>query len=46
MATASEASAPPALEDVIVRDLDDAPVALGSLWRDRPIVLTFVRHFG
>jgi len=46
MATASEASAPPTLEDVVVRDLDDGPVPLGSLWQDRPIVLAFVRHFG
>jgi hypothetical protein len=23
-----------------------APVALGDLWRSRPVVLAFVRHFG
>lgn len=22
------------------------PVALGSLWAERPIVLVFIRHFG
>ena len=28
--------------------LDEAgqPVALGSLWKDKPAVLVFVRHFG
>jgi len=28
--------------------LDEAgkPVELGSLWRERPVVLVFVRHFG
>jgi peroxiredoxin len=46
MATASAASAPPALEGVTVQDLDGAPVQLSSLWEDRPVVLAFVRHFG
>lgn len=27
-------------------DPDGQPVELGSLWRDRPVVLAFVRHFG
>ena len=30
-------------------ELDDwtgTPVHLGSLWKDQPIVLVFIRHFG
>lgn len=27
-------------------DGDGQPVTLGDLWRDRPVVLVFVRHFG
>jgi hypothetical protein len=37
---------PPELGTVVIRDLDGAAVELGSLWRDRPIVLVFLRHFG
>jgi hypothetical protein len=29
-----------------VLDLDGRAVPLDSLWRDRPVVLAFVRHFG
>lgn len=29
-----------------VLDERGAEVALGSLWRERPVVLVFVRHFG
>ena len=29
-----------------VLDEAGAAVVLGSLWRDRPAVLVFVRHFG
>jgi hypothetical protein len=40
--------------DAVIRDLADAPVLdtggravpLSSLWRDRTVVLAFVRHFG
>jgi hypothetical protein len=28
------------------RDGPGGPVALGSLWRERPVVLVFIRHFG
>ena len=27
-------------------DADGRSVRLGSLWRERPIVLVFIRHFG
>ena len=35
-----------ALSSVEVLDLDGQPVKLGTLWRERPVVLTFIRHFG
>ena len=34
------------LSAATVLDLDGGVVALGTLWRDRPAVLVFVRHFG
>ncbi len=34
------------LGDLSVLDLDGRSVRLGELWRERPIVLVFVRHFG
>lgn len=37
---------PPELGSVVVRDLDGGAVELGALWRERPIVLVFLRHFG
>jgi hypothetical protein len=34
------------LADVTLKDSEDRPVRLGSLWQDRPAALVFVRHFG
>ena len=34
------------LGEVTVKDALDHPVRLGSLWKDRPAALVFVRHFG
>ena len=34
------------LASLQVTGLDGQPVRVGSLWRDRPLVLVFVRHFG
>jgi hypothetical protein len=34
------------LASLTVLDADRQPVTLGSLWRDRIVVLAFVRHFG
>lgn len=34
------------LATMTVLDEDGASVLLGSLWRDQPAVLVFVRHFG
>lgn len=34
------------LAALTVLDEGGRPVVLGTLWRDRPAVLAFVRHFG
>ena len=31
---------------VLVEDLEGRSRRLGDLWRDRPVVLVFLRHFG
>jgi hypothetical protein len=35
-----------ALAGLEVRDGDDRPHRLGDLWRERPVLLLWVRHFG
>jgi hypothetical protein len=35
-----------ALSEAPVLDPEGRAVALSSLWRDRTVVLSFVRHFG
>jgi cytochrome oxidase Cu insertion factor (SCO1/SenC/PrrC family) len=37
---------PPELAEIELVDEKGTKVRLGDLWRERPIVLTFVRHFG
>jgi hypothetical protein len=34
------------LSDVTLSDHTGAAVRLGDLWRDQPVVLVFLRHFG
>jgi hypothetical protein len=34
------------LAEMTVQDPRGEPVVLGTLWRDKPAVLAFVRHFG
>lgn len=34
------------LADSMVQDLDGNHVRLGDFWKDQPVVLAFVRHFG
>ena len=34
------------LEDTVVKDVEGQDFRLGELWRERPAVLVFVRHFG
>jgi hypothetical protein len=35
-----------ALAECIVKDEKGADVRVGDLWKDRTVVLAFVRHFG
>ena len=34
------------LADCVVKDVEGRDVRVGDLWRDGPVVLVFVRHFG
>ena len=34
------------LADVSVKDLEGRELRLGGLWRDKPAVLVFLRHYG
>ena len=34
------------LEDVVLKDDQGRDVRLGDLWRDKPVVLVFLRHYG
>lgn len=34
------------LAGIELRDWQEKPVRLGSLWEERPVVLVFIRHFG
>jgi len=35
-----------ALKAITVLDPEGRPHALGTLWRQQPVVLAFIRHFG
>jgi hypothetical protein len=37
---------PDELANAVVKDLDGRPVRIGDLWKQRPALLLFVRHFG
>ncbi len=37
---------PVAISDVEVKDERGEIVRLGSLWREHPVLVAFVRHFG
>ena len=41
-----DATGPSQLESATVLDLQGEPQRLGDLWRDRPVVLVFLRHYG
>jgi hypothetical protein len=32
--------------DLVVQDLEGADVRVGDLWRDTPVVLVWLRHYG
>jgi hypothetical protein len=46
MAKRKAARIDPAAAATEVEDLDGERHRLGSLWRERPVVLVFLRHFG
>ena len=50
MASSRESTRPPEriddLADVVLKDHDGKDVRLGDLWRERPAVLAFLRHYG
>jgi hypothetical protein len=35
-----------ALEDLTLPDHEGIPVRLGDLWRERPVALVWLRHYG
>jgi hypothetical protein len=35
-----------ALAEIVLPDHDGEPVRLGDLWRDGPVVLVWLRHYG
>ncbi|MFN2588220.1 MAG: hypothetical protein ABR613_08885 [Actinomycetota bacterium] len=34
------------LEDIVLLDHRERAVRLGDLWRDRPVALVWLRHYG
>jgi len=38
--------ATPDLADVVVKDTEGRDVRLGDVWRNKPAVVVFVRHYG
>jgi hypothetical protein len=34
------------LEGLVLEDYEGNEVRLGTLWRDRPVALIFLRHYG
>jgi hypothetical protein len=35
-----------ALAELVLRDHEDAEVRLGDLWKDKPVALVWLRHYG
>jgi hypothetical protein len=35
-----------AMPDLVLLGTDEKPVALRDLWRERPTIVVFLRHFG
>jgi hypothetical protein len=35
-----------ALADLVLQDVEGNDVRLGDLWRERPVVLAWLRHYG
>ncbi|MBV9003589.1 MAG: hypothetical protein JO181_02955 [Solirubrobacterales bacterium] len=49
-ATTRQTTSPPAsadaLADIVLPDQDGNEVRLGDLWRDGPVALVWLRHYG
>jgi hypothetical protein len=41
-----EPSVGDAAPDLVLLDAEERPVFLSALWRERPLALIFLRHFG
>ncbi len=41
-----DARAPGALADITLPDQDGRGVRVGDLWRERPVALVWLRHYG
>jgi hypothetical protein len=46
MAQTASASTADALADIVLPDQDGNEVLLGDLWRDGPVALVWLRHYG
>jgi hypothetical protein len=42
----SELSVGDAAPDLVLLDAEERPVFLSALWKERPLALIFLRHFG
>jgi len=45
-AQSTAAPAAKAIADVVLPDQDGNEVRLGDLWRERPVALVWLRHYG
>ena len=46
MASTSSSALADALADIVLPDQDGTDVRLGDLWRERPVALVWLRHYG
>jgi hypothetical protein len=46
VSTGSQTAIADALADIVLPDQDGNEVRLGDLWRDRPVALVWLRHYG
>ncbi|HEY1523086.1 MAG TPA: hypothetical protein VGF70_08755 [Solirubrobacteraceae bacterium] len=46
MAQTTSSNAADALADIVLPDQDGNEVRLGDLWRDGPVALVWLRHYG
>ena len=34
------------IEDIVLRDTDDNEIRIGDLWRDKTVIIVWLRHYG